>query len=358
MILRPLRVLPLLLFGHTVLANNTTAEIDGLLNTMAASDGDVYLRARNALVDLDSAILKARVAQSKWNAETWDVDVAAATAYAWQQERPLCQRAYKLTGLSPAIYSRNRRGVPEVGRELQRLGDVAPVLAEIYTRKVAYPFAETHAYPRHLDPEQQRAKETAALRIGILFALGRSQHPLGPLLFTRVMIDQTTFEPERRAAAIALGETANIAPLSPLPQLTALARDQGASAWLRGGAVIGVAKAGRQNPEESLRELTTLLGQSDLQRSVISGLAILGASSGNGSEKLRSQISSLLITLLTGDLGPQHGAAVAEAIVVVGHDSATAALAELANDPLIPTPVRERVHDAQRILEISLSRKK
>jgi len=287
-------------------------DLDVALSHMVATTGPTYLDARARVVAFGEHTLTARVNAATWGTATWQADAAAAAALTWAERPEQCARVYALDGLEPSIYLARRRPGPEVGRELRRLRDMGPIFFEALTKslhRVSSPSDFPEGYRDRA--EQLIATEHAALRVGLLAALGRSGHPVARMALSRVVVDTRAPESERRAAAIALGEAGG-----DVAVLAGLATDAGLSRKLRAGAVIGIAKASRADARASLDALRSFLADPVLRRPAISGFAIAGSTWGGASETLRAEVARVLTREL--DANPDNRDLI-EALSVVTH---------------------------------------
>jgi hypothetical protein len=181
---------------------------------LLAADGASYVAERNrALETMSVADVEARVAESRYTADTWKDDVVIDALHFWMVRRADAERAYALEGLRPEKYRLRRRPEPEAARELVRL-NAAPIAFELLLKTESlYPL-------RH-------EKERVALEEAIVLALGASSHPAAGHGLMSIARDDRRRESTRELA---------VSQISDESQLVALIRNP----VLGRGAVIGL----------------------------------------------------------------------------------------------------------------------
>ncbi len=348
---------PLSAFAGT----ETIATTDTLLQQMQQAEGADYIQARSALIALGSEAderLQTIVKEARWDSASWQLEAMAAIALSWRSFPEDCERVYSLSGISPRDYLRRRLPKPEVARELRRLTRVAPVFVEVLLKtSVDYIFSPASDYPSHLTAEQRaelRENEKAALRLGLISALGRSKHSVAAPVILNILADSSSEERDLRVASVALGEASSGARIPTLFALEAVVSNPNYSLDLRSNAIQGIAK--HRSPaalallEGYLKTSTDL----SVRKASTVGVAIIGSAwralyPSADSATLRTQAAQILVATLTHTQTAAFGQTMIEALSVVRASESVALLQTLLKKPGLSV-------DAQALVQRALVR--
>jgi hypothetical protein len=342
------------------------AKVDEALGHMATRRGAAYLAARAEVVAIGAAalpVLDARLARATWSGDRWVVSSMAAIARAWIHEPERCRRIYALEGLEPRVYLRRAPGRPEVGRELARAAGLDAILVELWLGDAeGYELGHAAAVADARRPEEivkLVPAERAALRIGILTALGSSRSPAAEALLAGVLADPQRDEAERGVAALSLGQ---LGTRRGLQLLTTTAGDTRTSRTVRVAAVSGLGRSREPSSLDSLAPYLRSTTDAALFDSALASVAALGSAWGVAATGVRGETTRVRAALLLADLVglpgiEAHESQLLEALAVVRHPKAADALRARRLDPVTPAAVRERCERALVRIERALRRR-
>lgn len=312
-------------------AEVSTAAVDAQLAKMFLADGEEYLAARAVLLEMPRDVLladlSARKARAAWSEKSWREDALVDAMLVWIENPALARKVYALDGIDPAKYGLRRRPDPEVGRELKSMKAAAPVFLELSLKTLGnYHFVST-------DPAV-RAKERAALEVGLIGAIASSRHPAAGHLLKAELEDDRESIAVRRMAAIGVGQVGGSRAFA---TLSAIAQDRAAVEQLRGGAITGLGQLRSPASAEVLARLAAGKEGPEIRGPAIAALGTLGnvwvlrrARAPSG-DVLREKVSRALLEVLTGENGAVYETQVVEAMVMVAHPVLRAELSRLAS---------------------------
>lgn len=294
------------------------------------AEGEEYLAARAALLELPREavlpVLLAKKARAAWSDKSWREEVLVDAMIAWIENPDSARKVYALEGIDPAKYRLRRRPEPEVGRELKSMKGAAPVLFEVLLKTLGnYPFVST-------DPAD-RAKERAALEVGVIGAIAGSRHPAAAHLLKAKLEDDREPIAVRRTAAIGVGQAGGS---RAFVTLSAVAQDRAAPEVLRGGAIAGLGQVRSPASAEVLARLATGREGAEIRGPAIAALGTLGnvwvlrRSRAPSGEALREKVSRALVEVLAAEDGARFETQVEEAMVMVAHPVLRAELSRMA----------------------------
>ncbi|MXY16080.1 MAG: hypothetical protein F4Y57_03530 [Acidobacteria bacterium] len=191
-----------------------------LIDDLEGREGQAYEAARDAVLGRPDVLEAARAIGegTAYGASTWQRLVLAEALAMHVTHREEAALLRDLEGLRSEHYRLARRPEPSAARELMRLRHVAPLLIELFLKGV-----ETY---RWSSPAAAPAEE-AALREGLLFAIGRSDHAASLHFLSDVIAGGCVCCESCDSAAAALGETGKVEALPVLLRVLEEARANG-----------------------------------------------------------------------------------------------------------------------------------
>ena len=332
----------------------------------ATSDG-AYVAKRDAWVaelrgDREArAAMNARVRTQAWSDASWREDAVIASVVATAADPEVAAPFAKLKGLDPRVYLQRRDPKPELVSELLRARVPAPVLIERYRRLDAlqqWAPAASYAASAVARVADLRAAERAALREGILHAVGDSRHAVAVPFLASVATDSSAEMDLRRVAAIALGRVETAAAAAALRTLVDTASDDA----LVASALAGASRLRVADGLAILRDGMARDG-TDVRRAALAGLgAFASARAWQGvdatrAEALRAGAARSLVAALRAGVAPSLQAVLLEAIATADHPDAWRELGALARDATASEATRALARNALRYHELAERRR-
>lgn len=191
-----------------------------LVDELQGREGQAYEVAREAVLGRPDVLEATRAIGegAAYGPSTWRRLVLAEALAMHVTHREEAARLRDLEGLRSEHYLLARRPEPSAARELRQLRHVAPLLIELFLKGI-----ETY---RWSSPAAAPAEE-AALRVGLLFAIGRSDHAASVHFLSDVIAGGCACCESCDSAAAALGETGELEALPVLLRVLEEARANG-----------------------------------------------------------------------------------------------------------------------------------
>lgn len=333
---------------------------------LALLEGEAYVEARQRLVDsVRRERLAERVEKAAWSERSWREDAVAAFVWLAASGNDAEDRLSSLPGLDPARYLLRRRPEPTALPDLERAmrqGQLSALqLAEIWQKTFfRVRFADVEDFPADKREEARALMQEAplALRDGILWALGRADHPLGAYLLRDVVRDPAMSDRHRAVAASALGRTRASFAFEELEALVDSKRPT-----LREAAVVGF---GRLASARAVQRLAAWLedgSQPDLRVPLFAALVRACAgqaapttpSSSSAKTEACGDAARALVRMVEVAASGRELRALLEATSALATPELRASVTRRI-DSLPPGAVQDRYRDALRRVDLALSR--
>ncbi len=308
-------------------------------------EGDSYFQAQNNLLNDAEAVtawVKDAHPHAAYDEENWvELVVREATALRVNQAGEVA-RLYELNGLRSENYLRWRRPEPAVLRELKPMRHLAASMMELYQLGFdSYPWS---------GPAYEKS-ERLALQMGLLHAIGESEHPARVYFLSHVVDSGFNSRAVRLSALSALAKTGEQGALKILAGLLEDAEhDDEMRAWLAGSL-------GHIRSLETWPMVESLLADQtpSVQKASLASVRLLLSrwhwdGRANELEALRSQVTPVLVKILER---PEPGSYsnLGETLSLVGGKQLIKSLQLRVKDPALKDDVRSRMQSVLSLVE-------
>ena len=316
-----------------------------LSEAWVTGQGDSYFQSQNSLLNNTQAALtwvKGSHEQSAYDAETWvNLVVREATSLRVQQAQAV-DRLYHLNGLRSENYLRWRRPEPAVLRELKPMRHLAASMMELYHLGFdSYPWS---------GPAYEKS-ERVALQMGLLHAIGESDHPARVFFLSDVVESGFSSRAVRLSAVSALAKTGEPSALHILAgMLEESQHDDELWAWLAGSL-------GHIRLLETWPLVESLLADAtpSVEKASLASVRLLLSRwhwDGRAGEldTLRSKVTPVLVKLLERSEAASYSN-IGETLSLVGGQQLLDSLQIRAQDPSLKGDVRSRMQSVLSLVE-------
>ena len=319
---------------------------DALMDAWNNGEDTLYAHTQNDMLsgeyNVEQWAHSIRVA-SDYDSKTW-VELVIAEATLLKGKSPdSVERLYQLEGVRAEYYLKWRRPEPAVLRELKKMPELAASMMELYHMGFnSYPWS---------GPAYEGA-ERLALQMGLLHAIGESEHPARVFFLTDIVESRFRSRAVRLSAVAALAKTGSPEALEVLVgMLPEAEKDEELRAWLAGSVGhIRVANAWglieRFFSDPSRKVQSAAMGSTRL---------LLSRWHWSGREQelalLRKQVTPVLVGLLEVDEPHRSLETIGETLSLVGGGFAVDSLKNRISKKNLRASARSRLQSALALAE-------